>query len=106
MTRREDLDALEQRLARAWREDDGPELDAEWKSGLMRAIRDAAAEKRAEAEPSFERLVGRAWWIAASIAAVTLLGFATQVVTFDPSSELARLFASDPQTLLQLFLVL
>jgi hypothetical protein len=103
---RSDIHSLEARLARVWRENEGAEIGRPWKAAVMDAVRDEAELARAVAGPPVERLVRNAFLAAAAAALAAIAIFGARAATLDPSFELARLFASDPQGLLQLVLVL
>jgi hypothetical protein len=100
------IDTLEARLAEVWRADAGPELDRRFTAGVMRAVRAEAAERRTAAGPSVERLVRGALLAALAAAAAAMAVVLLRAGSLDPSLELARVMASDPQGLLQLVLVL
>jgi hypothetical protein len=106
MKEKSPIEALEARLAEVWRGNEGPELAASWKAGVMAAVRSEAARERAAAGPPVERLVRNAFLAAAVAAAVAVVAVVARAAALDPSLELARLFASDPEGLLQLVLVL
>jgi hypothetical protein len=105
MSGRGDLDALEGRLAQAWREDAVPGVDPRWKAGVMDAVRAAAA--RGGAGPSAVRIVRNAFLAAAAAAVLAAVPLAAvRTTTIDPSAGVARLLAGDPQGLLCLVLLL
>ncbi len=101
MDRREDLRGLEGRLARSWRANEGPPLDRAWREDVMADVR-----TRASARSNRPERIARNACVAASIAAlVTAMFVVVRAAAFDPSFEVARILASDPQSLLQLLLV-
>ena len=100
------IDALEQRLARAWRADPGPELDAGWRAGVMDAVRAQPAGAGTAPAPGVERLVRNAFLAAAAAALRAVLTVGTRAAALDPTLEVAHLLAGDPMGLLQLALVL
>lgn len=103
MNERRDVRDLEARLAEAWRADHGPELGAPWKQGVMDAVRTQAERTRAAATV---RTVRRALVASAAAAGLAIVFFGLDVAALDPSLELARVLASDPQALLQWMLVM
>jgi hypothetical protein len=106
MKHEDPIDALEARLAQALRAGPEPELHAGWKAGVMRAVRAEAARAGAQAGPSVERLVRNGFLAAAAAAALALAAVGARAGALDPTLEVARLLASDPQGLLQLALVM
>ena len=115
MTNDKPIDALEERLARAWRAgpaESGPD-DSTWNDAVMREVRarafSAPEDRPSATEPSstwspLERLVRNGFLTAAAAAlaaAVFVIGRG-----LDPRDELARLIARDPGAILDLFLVL
>ena len=105
MKERPDLEALEARLARALRESEAPALDARWKAAVMDSVRAAARRPRPSEPPALERLVRNAVLLGAAAVVVAIFVVGAGEVALDPSLELARMLAGDPQGLLQLFLV-
>ncbi len=105
MKERGDLEALEVRLARAWRADDVPGLDPIWKATVMHSVRAASARSRAAAQAALERIVRNAFWAAAAAAILAAVVVGPRASALDPSLELARVLAADPQGLFQLVLV-
>jgi len=100
------IDALEERVARAWRTDRGVELDQAWRAGVMDAVRAEAARAGAPAGPSAERLVRNAFLAAAAAALLAAVTVGARAAALDPTLEVARLLAGDPLGLLQLALVM
>jgi hypothetical protein len=106
MKQEDPIDALEARLRRAARAGAEPELGQRWKAGVMDAVRAEAARAAADAGPSAERLVRNAFLAAAAAAALAMAAVGARAAVLDPTLEVARLLASDPQGLLQLALVM
>jgi len=98
---RKRIDDLEARLAERWREREGPPLDSAWKAGVMGAVRAEASAAEADA-----RVVRNALMLATAVAASVAAFFVFRSGAWDPSLELARVLVGDPQSLLQLLLVL
>jgi len=106
MKDRERVRALETRLARVWSESEEPHLDSRWSASVMQSIRAAEARRHTVDQIPLERLFRNAFLAAAAVAVATLAIVAVRTSSLDPSLELARLLASDPQGLLQLICVL
>lgn len=110
MKDRDEVRALEARLARAWRADDGPELDARWRRGVLDAVRAEADRSRAAADLAADLVIGRlvrnALLVAAAAAVLAIVVFGPRAAALEPSFELARVVANDPASLFQLVLVL
>lgn len=102
----EDIDALEARVLRAWRDADEPDLGRSWKAGVMDAVRAEAGRGNERENLPLERLVRYGFCAAAAVAVLAVgISFAARTTAFDPSLELARLLANDPHGVLQFMLV-
>ena len=97
------IEPLEARLARARSETPTPELGADWRAGVMEAVRAHGPHAAAERDLPLGRLVGRGFFTAAAAAAVTALYVFGR--GFDPTGELTRVITGDPATLLQILLI-
>jgi hypothetical protein len=105
MKHRDEIEALEARLARALRDDEGPELASRWRTGVMEAVRIEAARAGAR-DRTLERILRNVFVAATAAAAGAVAFLGPRIAALDPTSDLGRLVASDPQGLLQLVLVL
>ncbi|MBI5435464.1 MAG: hypothetical protein HZA52_21700 [Planctomycetes bacterium] len=107
MTRGDDVDALEARLLRALQADEGPDLDAAWRAGVMRSVRARASLDDAQANVAATGgIVRRALLTAATVALIVGAVVGERVTALEPSAELSGLIANDFQGLLHLVWVL